>query len=166
MSYEHNFGGKIVVFPDEENYLKCKLQYLEYKKGFGEDQDYFSFLGYIESFDEGEASWVVEEIRDDVDVQSYTLSIDTANDQWSSISYTNIAAGGSQSLIGADGTIIGFDGTTYYTTLMSNSTNVTDLKNGWTRTDAVYRSSTDTPKEQEKKRKRDEYDRFDILDFD
>ncbi len=171
MSYEHNFDEKIVVFPDEENYLKCKLAYLEYEKGFEESETHFSFLEYIQgSWQSNLMGWVVEEIKDnDTAFQTYTFSVDwsdSANDSWSSSSYTNTTTESSQSVVGDDGTIVGFNGETLYTTLVLGSTNTTDLHNGWIRTDSTHRYSTDTPEEQEKKRKKNEFDRFDILDFD
>ena len=167
MSYEHNFDGKIVVFPDEENYLKCKLQYLEYEKGFGEDEDHLSFEGYIDAncVTGSMTNWTIEGMQDNAtQTQIYTFSIDMANDgstdTWSRTSYTNTVSDpfGDNELQ----TITGPDEEILYTTLVPNSSNVTDLKNGWIRTDSVYRSSTDTPEEKEKKRMKNDIDRFDI----
>lgn len=175
MSYEHNLDGKIVVFPDEENYLKCRSQYLEYKKVSGDDS---SFLGYImQKPGYAPIDWVVENIMepDDVYVSNFTISLDSSENsdlsenlnfnEMAVIHYTQDTDTSSSNSITSHN-IVDNNGTVLYTTLIPGTASTIDLNNGWIRTNATYSTSTDTPEEQEKKREKNKYNRFDILDFD
>lgn len=178
MSYEHNLNGKIVVFSDEENYLKCRLEYLEYKKDFVHNEDHLSFLGYIESdYQDPDVTWVVENIMepDDVYVSNFTISLDSSENsdlsenlnfnEMAVIHYTQDTDTSSSNSMTSHN-IVDNNGTVLYTTLIPGSASTTDLNNGWIRTNATYSTSTDTPRQQREKKEKNKYNRFDILDFD
>lgn len=172
MSYEHNLNGKIVVFSDEENYLKCRLEYLEYKKDFVHNEDHLSFLGYIENLALADVPWVVENIMEPDDEYvslhdhfSIDLSQQTDFNEMGVIHYAQSTDTSSSNLI-TSGSIVDSEGIVIYTTIIPDSTSTTDLNNGWIRTNATYSTSTDTPEQQREKREKNKYNRFDILDFD
>lgn len=190
MSYEHSLDGRIVVFSDEESYLRCRLEYVDYANQFADDQDHLSFYGYIEEFRDGYQDWHVENVMQPDDPYTHTLNFsfdpdgDIAIDEdansivgldsgpvtIANISYTADAAisndMSSQTVTGSDGTIL-------YTTLVPNSSVTTNLNNGWVRKTANYSCSTDSPemqakrlKEEEERERLNQFNRFDILDFD
>lgn len=192
MSYEHSLDGRIVVFSDEESYLRCRLEYVDYASQFADDQDHLSFYSYIESHRDDFADWDVENIMQPDDPYTHTLNfsfdpdgdisidesansivgLDSGPVSIANISYAaSIEAATSNEM--SSQTVTGSDGTILYTTLVPNSAVTTNLNNGWVRTTANYSCSTDSPemqakrlKEEEERERLNQFNRFDILDFD
>ena len=188
MGYERYVNNVKVVFTDEESYLRCRLNYLDYVKQFAEGEDYLSFITFVKDrFDDPAIDWEIENIDDQSIPQSntntFTFQLDPSgelsegciinidsnpigiatdynpNSQTASVSLSNGL------YMGVDG-----DGQLLYTTYVPGTEPTANLNNGWVKTSKTYELSTEHPKEREKRLKeeqeRNKFNRFDILDFD
>jgi len=194
MSYEHSLSdGKMVRFPDEENYLKCKIGYLEYANQFTDGEDHLSFYGYIDSHKDDLMDWHVEDILlpNEPYTHSMSFSFDATGDlvmdeninsivgldghqnpfTIANISYTTDADPAASNDMSNE-LVMDADGTVLYSTLIPNTSETTNLNNGWVRTNATYSCSTESPeqkdkrlKEEEERKRSNQFNRFDILDF-
>jgi hypothetical protein len=184
MGYERVINNTTVIFVAEEDYLKCRLGYINYTKEIPVGHDYLPFIDFIKNeVDNPAVDWDIESIDDSpvqqsntltfqldpsgelsegciVNIDSNPIGIATNYDPNSQIASVSLSSG---MYVGADGQIL-------YTTYAPGTEQVDNLNNGWTRTTRTYDLSTDSPdvrnKKLEEEKKRNEFNRFDIIDFD
>ena len=158
MSYNHYLNGKIIVFLDEENYLKCRLKYLEYLKSVSENMNQMCLYEYIERYiSDTTLDWTVENIIEPMS-SSYTASSSSENsistndgiiypisNEYINIYQNNYQNNINWTLNNLDYPVAYYGNLPYPATLENNG--------------GIVRDSVEISEE-------DIYSRFDILDFD